>query len=85
MPADGLTKALPRQRHEEFMKMISLEDISAQIQIEKRMEALWNKIKDSKMASKTASKIASKMVFLAHKGVKIGRNIDNLALQELQS
>ena len=81
MPADGLTKALPRQRHEEFMKMISLVDISARIQIEKRMETLRDKIKDSKTASKTASK----MVFLAHKGVKIGRNIDNLALQQLQS
>ena len=49
------------------------------------MEALRDKIKDSKMASKTASKTASKMVFLAHKGVKIGRNINNLALQQLQS
>ena len=77
MPTDGLTKALPRQRHEEFMKMISLEDISARIQIEKRLEALRDKIKASKTASKT--------VFLAHKGVKIGRNINNLALQQLQS
>jgi len=57
------------------MKMISLVDISARIQIEKRMEALRDKIKDSKTASK--------MVFLAHKGVKTGRN--NLALQQLQS
>src|SRR5436190_13013591 len=31
MPADGLTKALPRQRHEEFMRMINLEDITARI------------------------------------------------------
>ena len=82
MPTDGLTKALLRQRHEEFMKMINLEDILIRIQIEKQMEALWDKIKNSKMASKTALKI----VFLAHKGVKIGRNIDNLALQQqLQS
>src|SRR5436190_1573921 len=80
MPADGLTKALPRQRHEEFMRMINLEDISARIQIEKRMEALRDKIRDSKI-----DKIANKVVFLAHKGVKIGRNIDNLALQQLQS
>ena len=81
MPADGLIKILSRQCHEEFMKMISLVDISARIQIEKRMEALRDKIKDSKMASK----MASKMVFLAHKDVKIGRNINNLALQQLQS
>ena len=77
MPADGLIKALPRQRHKEFMKMISLVDISARIQIEKRMEALRDKIKNLKTASK--------MVFLAHKGVKTGRHIDNLALQQLQS
>src|SRR5204863_6623410 len=63
MPADGLTKTLPRQRHEEFMKMISLEDISARIQIEKRMEALRDKIKDS-----ATDKKALKMVLLAHKG-----------------
>ena len=57
------------------MKMISLEDISARIQIEKQMEALRDKIKTSKMASK--------MMLLAHKDVKIGWN--NLALQQLQS
>ena len=75
MPADGLTKALSRQCHEEFMKMISLVDILARIQIEKRMEALQDKIKASKTASKT--------VFLAHKDIKTGRNY--LALQHLQS
>ena len=75
MPADGLIKILSRQCHEEFMKMISLVDISARIQIEKWMETLRDKIK--------TSKTASKMVFLAHKGVKTGRN--NLALQQLQS
>ena len=80
MPVDGLIKALPRQRHEEFMKMINLVDISAQIQIEKRMEALRDKIKDS-----ITDKKASKMMLLAHKDVKIDRNIDNLALQQLQS
>ena len=60
------------------MKMINLEDILARIQIEKRMEALRDKIKDS-----TIDKKASKMVLLTHKDVKIGRN--NLALQQLQS
>jgi hypothetical protein len=28
MPADGFTKALPRQKHEEFMKMIGLVHVS---------------------------------------------------------
>ena len=80
MPADGLTKALLRQCHEEFMKMISLVDISARIQIEKWMKTLRDKIKDS-----TTDKKASKMMLLAHKDVKTGQNIDNLALQQLQS
>jgi len=83
MIADGLTKALPRQRHEMFMKMISLEDISARIQNEKRMEALRDKIRDSK-----ADKIGEQMVFLAHRGVKTGRNPERyryLAVQDLRS
>jgi hypothetical protein len=28
MPADGLTKALPRQRHDEFVRMLNLVDIN---------------------------------------------------------
>jgi hypothetical protein len=83
MIADGLTKALPRQRHEMFMKMISLEDISARIQIEKRMEALRDQIRDSK-----ADKTGEQMVFLAHRGVKTGRNPERyryLAVQDLHS
>jgi hypothetical protein len=83
MIADGLTKALPRQRHEIFMKMISLEDISARIQIEKRMEALRDRIRDSK-----ADKTGEQMVFLAHRGVKTGRNPERyryLAVQDLLS
>ena len=37
MIADGLTKALPRQLHEEFVRQIRLDDISKRIQQEKRM------------------------------------------------
>ena len=49
------------------MKMISLEDISARIQIEKQMEALRDKIRDSK-----ADKTGEQMMFLAHRDVKTG-------------
>ena len=28
MPADGLTKALPRQRHEAFVRLLGLTDIT---------------------------------------------------------
>ena len=80
MPADRLTKALSRQHHEEFMKMISLVDISARIQIKKQMKTLQDKIKNS-----TTDKKTSKMMLLAHKNVKTGQNINNLALQQLQS
>jgi antitoxin component of MazEF toxin-antitoxin module len=31
MPADGLTKALPRQRHEQFIKQLNLIDIGARL------------------------------------------------------
>jgi hypothetical protein len=31
MPADGLTKALPRQRHEQFIKQLNLTDIGQQL------------------------------------------------------
>jgi len=32
MPADELTKALPRQKHEAFIKLIGLVDIAERIQ-----------------------------------------------------
>jgi hypothetical protein len=28
MPADGLTKVLPRQKHAQFIKQLGLEDVS---------------------------------------------------------
>jgi hypothetical protein len=31
MPADGLTKILPRQKHEEFVKHLHLTDISGKV------------------------------------------------------
>jgi hypothetical protein len=31
MPADGLTKQLPRQKHEEFVRQLNLVDISDQL------------------------------------------------------
>ena len=52
MIADGLTKALPQQHHEIFMKMISLEDISARIQIKKQMKAIRKKIRGSNIIIK---------------------------------
>jgi hypothetical protein len=33
MIADGMTKQLPRQKHEEFIKMLGLVNISKQIQL----------------------------------------------------
>ena len=83
MIADELTKALPWQCHEIFMKMISLEDISAWIQIEKQMKALRDKIRNSK-----ADKIDEQMMFLTHRDVKTGWNLKRywyLAIQHLHS
>ena len=73
MIADGLTKALPRQRHEEFIKLIRLDDISERIQHEKRMEDLKDKIRDAR-ANKSAEN-SDEMVFLVLRGLKT-RGID---------
>lgn len=48
MIADGLTKALPRQKHENFVKMVGMVDIRDRLNAEKRMEDL----KDALMARK---------------------------------
>jgi hypothetical protein len=44
MIADGMTKALPKQRHATFIKMLQMEDISDQIVLEQRMEAMKDQI-----------------------------------------
>src|SRR6266480_1884172 len=44
MMADGLTKALPRQRHEGFIRLIRLDDITERLQQEKKMEDLRDRI-----------------------------------------
>jgi len=62
MIADGLTKALPRQMHEEFVRQIRLDDISDRIQREKRMDALKDKFHGNNQAEET--------IFLLHKGEK---------------
>ncbi len=44
--ADELTKALPQQRFEAFVRMIGLEDITERLQREKRLEDLKEKIQN---------------------------------------
>lgn len=46
MLADGLTKALLRQRHKGFVQLIRLEDIKERIQQERRMEELKEQIQE---------------------------------------
>ena len=69
MIADKLTKALLWQQHKNFIKLIRLDNITDQIQYEKRMKALRDKMKNSE-ALETASKSA-KMIFFAYKNVKM--------------
>ncbi|RMZ87224.1 hypothetical protein DV736_g5554, partial [Chaetothyriales sp. CBS 134916] len=45
MPADGFTKALPRQKYGEFVKLIKMTNITLRLQQERRMEELRDKIK----------------------------------------
>ena len=54
MPADGLTKALSRQKHEAFVRLVGLRDITEQLEqleTEQRMEALGDKIKGARLAA----------------------------------
>jgi hypothetical protein len=44
MIADGLTKALPRQKFENFIKLIGMVDITERLNAEKRLEALKEKL-----------------------------------------
>ncbi len=67
MAADGLTKALTQQQHENFVKLIKLDDIIEQIKVEKQMEALRDKIKDQREANTSRP---AETVFLAYKSVK---------------
>ena len=69
MLADGLTKALPRQRHEEFVRMIRLDDITERLQQERKMEILKDRIIEGRtdISEETT-------VFLVQKGIK-GRDI----------
>src|SRR5213078_4366518 len=69
MIADGLTKALSPQRHEAFVKLIKLDDISERTELEKRMEALRDKLQDRKAAAEWPGK-ATEMIFLVCRGVK---------------
>jgi hypothetical protein len=44
MIADGLTKALPRQRFKAFVEMIGMVDIQERLQNEKRLEDLRERL-----------------------------------------
>jgi len=68
MIADSLTKALSPQRHEAFVKLIKLDDITQRIKLEKRMEALQDQLQDRK-AVESPDKI-TEMAFLVCRGVK---------------
>ena len=48
MIADDLTKILLSQQHETFIKLIKINDITEQIEIEKRIKMLRDKIKLNK-------------------------------------
>ena len=74
MIVDELTKALPLQQHKAFIKLIKIDDITEWIEVEKRMEALKDKIRLNK------AERPAEMVFLAYKGVKTRGIHQNLHL-----
>ena len=64
MMADGLTKALPRQRHEDFVRLIRLDDITERLQQERKMDALRDKIIGARAGK------PEEMILLAYAGIK---------------
>ena len=65
---DGLIKALSSQRHEAFVKLIKLDDITQRIELKKRMKALRDQLQDRKAAESPGK--ATEMIFLVSRGVK---------------
>ena len=65
MIADELIKALSLQQHETFIKLIKINNITEQIEIEKRMKTLRDKIKFNKTDR------PAEMMFLTYKRVKM--------------
>src|SRR5205814_9537677 len=49
MIADGLTKALPSQRHTHFVTLLGLEDSQTRLEQERRMEDVREQIKGSRL------------------------------------
>lgn len=71
MVADVMTKSLSRQRHLAFQEMLSMEDISSQIALEKRMEALKDRLSHaSKLAKEDMPYQEAKLGFRGGKGSK---------------
>lgn len=48
MPADGLTKALPRQKHEAFIKLVGMMDISSRLDNERKLKELRKRVAKDK-------------------------------------
>ena len=68
MPADGLTKALSRQKHEKFVQDSGLVDISGRLATIRQMR----KLKEDLTRSKESQE---QMVILADEKLKAGRQL----------
>ena len=64
MIVNDLTKMLLLQQHEAFIKLIKINNITEQIEIEKRMKMLRDKIRLNKAEQ------PAEMMFLTYKGIK---------------
>ena len=54
MPADGLTKALSRQKHEGFISLIGLVDISERLDMIRKMDSLKNRLMHANSGAQVA-------------------------------
>ena len=78
MIADDLIKMLFLQQHEAFVKLIKINNITEQIEIEKRMKTLRNKIKLNKTEQ------PAKMMFLIYKRIKMHEIHQSASLTDIE-
>ena len=73
---DGFTKALSSQKHQHFLRLVGLVDITERINSEARMEALRDQIR---VARATEDEAGTQEAYIGrHKGLR-GLNRDGLA------
>ncbi len=54
MAADSLIKSLPAQKHQVFIRLMDMDDITELLRQQKRLEELWDRIKAGRAQGETS-------------------------------